>query len=236
MLQYLDAWNERRRAHAARYRFVNIPFVANLASALLEYEVDVYIGSFLQVGERATVEAMGAGVPLIVHSNYRTVFLSSENDCYDGAMIWRTPAELVGHLHQPTEQELRRHSQKARRYFEENHSPETLRERIRATFEGANQEVPARPRYHPDMLQACLDEQSARADALAAIDAEAAQLRTDLHRRTAEAEQLRNDLHQRTAEAAHMRAELNLAYNSRSWRLTAPLRACRRWCQRSRLC
>ena len=224
-----DIRTQLDQARIPQSRFVNIPFVANFASALLEHDIDVYINSFPQGGGRAMVEAMGAGVPLIIHSNYRSMFFSNGDEVYDGAMIWRTPAEFAGHLHQLTEQELRRHSQKARRYFEETHLPEVLRERMHATFEGASQEAPARRRYHPDMLQAFLDEQSARADLLSMSCSEIQKLRDALAGRDAEAEQLRSDLHQRAAEAEYMRAELDLVYNSRSWRLTAPLRACRRF-------
>jgi hypothetical protein len=192
-------------------RFIYVPFVPNLAEALLEHQVDAYIGSFPQGGGRATVEAMGAGMPLIIHSNYRSVFLSSNNEAYDGAMIWRTPAELANHLHQLTEQKLRRHAEKARAYFEKTHLPEGLCKAMKATFEGAAQEVPPRAIHHPDMLQAFLDEQFALTsrDTLAGRNnAEVDKLRSDLRRWVAEEEQLSANLHNRTAEAEQLRVIL----------------------------
>jgi len=139
-------------------RFMNIPFVPNLAKALRELKVDVYVASFPLGGGRASVEAMAAGLPIIVHSNYRSIFFTDENEVYPEAMIWRSPAELRSHLGSLTEANLQRHAASSFDFFVRHHRPECLVDTVSRTL--ANQEVPipSRPHYAPDALQTFLDE------------------------------------------------------------------------------
>jgi len=142
-------------------RFVYLPFVANLWRALLEHKVDVYVGSFPLGGGRATVEAMGAGLPLIIHSNYRSHFLSVEFEVYEGAMIWREPDQLAGFLSDLSPDKLADHAGRSRRHYEAHHRPERLRAAMERAAQGAPSDLPPRPAYRPNLLQAYLDERHA---------------------------------------------------------------------------
>jgi hypothetical protein len=104
-------------------RFVHIPFVPSLWSALIEHAVDVYVGSFPLGGGRATVEAMGVGLPLIVHSNYHSHFLSVEFEVYEGAMIWRHPSQLATFLSSLNGSRLVEHACRSRTDYEAFHRP-----------------------------------------------------------------------------------------------------------------
>jgi hypothetical protein len=137
--------------------FVSIPFVPDLAAALVDHQVDAYVGSFPRGGGRACVEAMGAGLPLIIHSNYRSIFFSDEAEVYPQALIWRTPDELAAHLRSLTVDVLRHHAAMSRSHFEGYHRPELLAEAIVDTLAGRFPPVPARPNYQPDALQYFLD-------------------------------------------------------------------------------
>jgi hypothetical protein len=173
-------------------QFVHIPYVPDLAAALLEHEIDAYIGSFPHGGGRATVEAMGAGLPLILHSNYRTAFFSPLTEAYEGAMSWRTPDELAHQLGQLTEQDLKSHSGKARRHFEKNYSHELLCKNIREGVAPDATAMPPRPIYYPDMLQAYLDEQSALESRLSRLHGEIQGLQGTLLARDSELQRLRD--------------------------------------------
>jgi len=142
-------------------RFVHVPFVPSLWGALLEHNVDVYVGSFPLGGGRATVEAMGAGLPLVIHSNYRSHFLSVEFEVYDGAMIWRQSDQLLGFLSSLTSPKLAEHARRSRRHYETHHRPERLRSAIEDAARGVTAMLPPRPVYQPNLLQAYLDEQHA---------------------------------------------------------------------------
>jgi len=149
------------RAGVPRNRFVHLPYVRNLASALVSHRVDAYLGSFPLGGGRATVEAMGAGLPLLVHSNYRTVFFSDTNEVYSEALVWRHPDELADHLKALAPETLQRHAALARAYFDEKHRPERLTAALKATLDGKMPDAPARPVHQPDALQYFLDKRSA---------------------------------------------------------------------------
>ena len=139
-------------------RFIYKPYVPSLWEALLEMEIDLYVGSFPLGGGRATIEALGAGLPMIVHNNYRSVFFSDLNEAYEGAMVWRQPQELFSHLQTLTNDSLKDHAKRSRRQYEENHTAASLKKAIMVTELGGFMPTPKRPQYHPDILQLFLDE------------------------------------------------------------------------------
>ena len=136
-------------------RFIHVGFVPSLWQALLDLEVDVYLGSFPLGGGRASVEAMGAGMPLIIHSNYRSSLLSVEFDVYPDTMMWRTQEELLAYLSGLTELKLIEHARKSRDHYLKHHHPSVLRALLR---DPGNFQPPARPNYQPAHLEAYLDE------------------------------------------------------------------------------
>ncbi|WEF51051.1 hypothetical protein AFIC_002615 [[Pseudomonas] carboxydohydrogena] len=150
-------YTQFRRSQIDRERFIHVPFVASLSRALLEREVDLYIGSFPLGGGKATVEAMAAGIPVAVHSNYRSNLLSVESEVHPKACVWRKPEELYEFLRvqdKATLQDLSKHS---RAYYAANHTIERLRTAMRTPAEG----LPPRPLFRPDVLQSYLDDRQA---------------------------------------------------------------------------
>jgi hypothetical protein len=142
-------------------RFVHIPYVPNLWRALLERGVDVYIGSFPHGGGRTVVEAMGAGLPLIIHSSYYSGFVDSEAHVYEGAMIWRQPAELIALLSKLEVSQLVQHARRSRAFYEAHHRPELLRAAIDLENAGGEPQLPARPLRAVSRLQDFFDEREA---------------------------------------------------------------------------
>ena len=136
-------------------RFRWISSVPDLWEALLELKPNLYIGSFPIGGGRATVEAMGAGLPLLIYDNYRSMFLSVVNEIYEGAMVWRTEAELLGHLRNLNLPTLLKQAQMSRAFYEEHHEPELLRDAVK----GINtMPQPVEKTDRSDRLQLFLDE------------------------------------------------------------------------------
>jgi hypothetical protein len=204
-----------RRAGIERERFVWVPFVPNLAQALVDYNVDVYLTSFPLGGGRTLVEAMGAGMPLIVHSNYRSAFFTDLAEAYPGALGWRGPNELQAVLQGLSVEVLRDHSARARKHFECFHRPELLGQAIAAALADQPVTPPERPTYEPDTLQQFLDETLAAGRALElAVERAGAEVRdslaTELSATADERESLREKLAEAHAQSAKLMAEAQL--------------------------
>jgi tetratricopeptide (TPR) repeat protein len=153
------------QAGVARDRFVLVPYVPDLAAALADFAVDIYMGSMPRGGGRATVEAMMAGMPLLLHSNYRSIMFSDENEVYEGAWVWRDLADLrrcLGEIDAPA---LAHHSQLARDHYLRHHTPEAFLAATARTRAGDRTPPQLRrPVDRTDPLQSFLDQLKPRID------------------------------------------------------------------------
>jgi hypothetical protein len=156
-----DIRSKMEKSGIAQEKFQQIPYVPEFSQALVDLNVDLYVASFPLGGGKAAIEAMSAGLPILAHSNYRTLFFSGQSDLYPEAMVWRKVDELVDILSRLTKQDLIRHSALSRRFFEARHQPYHLKHAIAATLAGTEIAPPDRPSYHPDALQSFFDEQIA---------------------------------------------------------------------------
>jgi tetratricopeptide (TPR) repeat protein len=139
--------------------FQYLPFAPNLSLAFKQFDVGAYLGSMPRGGGRASVEAMGSGLPIIIHSNYRSRFLSDENEVYPEAFVWRTFDELRNALASLDAAAIKVHSNFSRRHYEAHHRPALLQAAIRATIAGKRPlPPPAGARYPTDELQTFFDE------------------------------------------------------------------------------
>lgn len=138
-------------------RFIHVPWVGDLSGEIVQRRVDLYIGSFPRGGGRAVVEIMGAGVPMLLHSNYSSVFFSDVADVYPGVLQWRWPNELDQVLGGITAELLADHSVRARARYEAHHRPSLLKSAISATLLGKTVPAPEAPAHFPDLLQRYLD-------------------------------------------------------------------------------
>ena len=139
-------------------RLTHVPWVPSVSRALIEHGVDLYMTSFPYGGGKAQVEAMATGLPVLIHKNYRSRFLSGIDIGYPGTMAWADAAELEGILSNLTASLMREHAAMARAHFERHHSEEALARAMRA---GSTSEtdVPPLAELHEDGLQAFLDEE-----------------------------------------------------------------------------
>jgi capsular polysaccharide biosynthesis protein len=144
----------------AQDRFVQIPYVNKLSQAFVDLGVDAYITSFPLGGGLAAIEAMSAGLPIIAHSNYRTIFFSDDVLVYPEVMVWRKVSELENILSSLTQEDLTRHSSLSQAFFEKRHLPVHLKDAIASTLARKDIERPPRPVHYTNPLQCFLDEQA----------------------------------------------------------------------------
>ena len=147
-----------RKAGISSERFIHYPWVPSISGTLIDENIDIYVGSFPRGGGRTVLEAMSCGMPLLVHSNYRSRFFSDDDDVYPEAMTWRRPDELAEHLRNATRESLEAHSKKSREFYLMHHRPDLLRHAIDRTLSGGECKLPARRVYRPNELQEFLDE------------------------------------------------------------------------------
>lgn len=138
-------------------RVTVIPRVDSLWKAFLENHVDLYIDSFPSGGGMSLVEAMGAGLPIVLHHNYISRLFSNDKFTYEGTFVWQRPEELLNILRGLTAADLRNHSHRARQHYLSNHTPNILRRRLLEEMRNVRSERPAEHHYATDDLRAFLD-------------------------------------------------------------------------------
>lgn len=139
-------------------RLTHAPWVPSVSRALIEHGVDLYMTSFPYGGGKAQVEAMATGLPVLVHKNYRSRFLSGIDIGYPGTMAWADAAELQDILSNLTVELMRGHAALARAHFERHHSEDALTRAMQAGST-SDADVPPLAQVHDDGLQAFLDEE-----------------------------------------------------------------------------
>ena len=173
---------EQLKSHdIALERFIHTSWVENLASELIRRNVDLYVGSFPLGGGRATVEAMGAGIPLLLHENYVSAFFTDVAEAYPQALKWRTPDELESVISGITPDLLADHSACARAFYEKEHQPIHLKKAVRETLDGNPPPPPHAPHHHPNTLQRYLDLRSVMVPAAETSDARSTSVTSAAH-------------------------------------------------------
>jgi len=107
-------------------QFIYIPWVPSVWKALHEWKVDLYIASFPYGGALTLIEAMGAGVPLVIHKHIFSRILSCIDIAYPGASHWQDPNDLISFCQNANPDDLRRESESARSHYEKFHHPAIL--------------------------------------------------------------------------------------------------------------
>lgn len=109
-------------------RFVHVEWVPNLARALLEYQVDLFINSYPIGGARTVVEAMAAGTPTVWQSPSPELDPIRAQMRYPQAPVWRTLDDLTRLATQFDAGEFTHQSSCARAHYERCHHPRIWQE------------------------------------------------------------------------------------------------------------
>lgn len=116
-----------REAGVPQDRLIYLRWTPSVWKCLLEYGVDLYLASFPYGGGITLVEAMGAGVPVILHQHMYSRVLSCMELAYPGGRSWGRPDELLAQLAELDRTALRAEGERARRHYEIHHHPEMAR-------------------------------------------------------------------------------------------------------------
>lgn len=117
-----------KRHGVGKDRFLYIPWVPSVWKTLYEHKVDLYIASFPYGGALTSIEAMGVGIPVALHQHIFSRMLGGTDLAYPGAFSWRYPSELLDYCASLTTGKLEEASLLGRIQYEQNHTPEILRQ------------------------------------------------------------------------------------------------------------
>lgn len=108
-------------------RFIYIEWVPSVWRALQDHKVDVYIASFPYGAGLTLIEAMGAGIPVIMHEHMYSRVLSGLELAYPESFRWNDPDDLLQYLANLTPHKLEQEKRLARLRYEIFHRPEILK-------------------------------------------------------------------------------------------------------------
>jgi len=104
--------------------FVNIPWAEDLPKSMYENHIDVFIEPFPTVSYKITLDVLSAGIPVISHKSYLRMGIT--DFIYPNHLEWSNVNEFIDILSNITKQDLQKHSELSRKYYEENHHPDVL--------------------------------------------------------------------------------------------------------------
>lgn len=124
---------EMRRLGVPKERFIYVEWTPSVWKKLQEFNVDVYVVSFPYGAGLTLIEAMGAGVPVIMHQHFYSRVLSSLELAYSGAFVWATVDELIDHLKGLTPKQILLESNMARLQYENYHRSDILNQYLNSS-------------------------------------------------------------------------------------------------------
>lgn len=122
-------------------QFIYIPWVPSVWKTLHDYRVDLYVASFPYGGGLTLIEAMGAGVPVVLHRHIFSRVLGCLELAYPGAFSWRYPDELLNYCSVVGIEDLKKASHLGRAHYEEYHAEKCLQDVL--SLAAHNSPVPA---------------------------------------------------------------------------------------------
>jgi hypothetical protein len=112
-------------------RFVYLEWTPSVWTTLQQYAVDIYIASFPYGAGLTLIEAMGAGIPVVMHEHMYSRVLSGLELAYEGAFRWSDPNDLFTYLAALQPETLAREKRLSRLHYEKFHRPEILQSYLR---------------------------------------------------------------------------------------------------------
>lgn len=111
-------------------QFIYLPWVPSVWDELKSRNVDLYINSFPLGGGLSTIEAMGAGIPLAIHSHNNIHTEGSLGIAYPDVFAWKRLDDLINFCIQLTPPKLMALSNSARSYYLESYNSDDLRDKV----------------------------------------------------------------------------------------------------------
>jgi len=124
-LHYLR--RQLRQHQVPENKLIYIPWTPSVWKSLQEHDIDVYLASFPYGAGLTLIEAMGAGIPVIMHQHMYSRVLSGLEIAYPEAFSWADPDVLLKHISKLKREKLIQEGQIARLHYKNFHRPEMLR-------------------------------------------------------------------------------------------------------------
>jgi hypothetical protein len=120
------------RSNLRQDQLIYLPWVPSVWDELKSRNVDLYLNSFPFGGGLSIVEAMGAGIPLAIHSHNNIKFYTkgSLGIAYPDVFAWKRLEDLINFCAQLTPTKLMKLSNVARSYYLKNYNSESLRGKV----------------------------------------------------------------------------------------------------------
>jgi len=122
-----------RKAGIAANRFIYIEWTPSVWRTLQEQKVDIYVASFPYGGGITLIEAMGAGIPVILHRHSWSRILSGLELAYPEAFSWRNPKNLLLYLEKIDQHQIKIEGNISRKHYEKFHIPQLLKNYLNST-------------------------------------------------------------------------------------------------------
>ncbi len=124
-------------------RFIYTPWVPSVWNSLLDHKVDLYISSFPISGGLTLIEAMGAGIPVVLHKHIASRLISGIDLAYNESFCWRYPEDLINYCLKVTPEELACLSRLGREHYEKYYRHSILE--VALKYPGSTPIPPSRP-------------------------------------------------------------------------------------------
>lgn len=118
--------SEMRKNKVPEDRLIYIEWTPSVWDFFQDYAVDVFISPFPYGAGLTLIEAMGAGVPVILHQHIYSRLLGGIDLAYPEAFSWNEPEALLIHLSTLKPERLEFESHLSRQRYEKFHRPELL--------------------------------------------------------------------------------------------------------------
>ena len=153
-----DVFRQIRKQGMDISRFRHIEHVQSLIQTLVSLRIDLYISSFPLGGGKASLEAMAAGIPLLMHINYISRSHSGFDLVYKEVLAWDDENSLISILKNLNQEILVSQASKSQKHFNKFYKEEVLLSAIMSIREEQDLSlVPDLHEYYPDQLFAYLN-------------------------------------------------------------------------------
>jgi hypothetical protein len=140
-----------RAARLSEDSFIALGHVSGLRDILDALEIDLYIPTLPHSGGKAAIDAMSAGIPILVHENAWDRQSGGGDLVYPEAPGWSNIDELDAELKKfSTLEYLSDQAVASRKYFERYHSNDLFTKMLRSNGISCGADVPDLRQYRPD--------------------------------------------------------------------------------------
>lgn len=115
--------NRLQQQNISTDHFIHIPYAERLSEVFQQYGVDVLIQTFPVGGGLVAIEAMEAGLMVLSHRAYNSKLYNPVDFCYQGALTWAEPNQLISIIAGLDGPKLLEHKTKALDYYQRYNRP-----------------------------------------------------------------------------------------------------------------